>query len=128
MATRHSQPRDRVAPARLDLLLRRVALEVDRGFLPSAQCAVAHEGRLLAFETFGAAPGAARYVLQSVGRSVVAGMVWRLMGDGLLDPAWRVGDLVPEFATNGKEVVTLEQVLTHTGGFPNAGIPRDAMG
>ncbi len=32
----------------------------------------------------------------------------------------RVADIIPEFGTNGKEVVTVEQVLLHTGGFPYA--------
>jgi CubicO group peptidase (beta-lactamase class C family) len=52
--------------------------------------------------------------------------VWKVIGDGLLDVSERVGDIVPEFATNGKEVVTVEQVLTHTAGFPFAplGYPK----
>jgi CubicO group peptidase (beta-lactamase class C family) len=32
----------------------------------------------------------------------------------------RVGEIVPEFATNGKDVVTVEQLLLHTSGFPRA--------
>src|SRR5205823_10115889 len=32
----------------------------------------------------------------------------------------RVADHIPEFGTNGKEVVTVEQVLLHTAGFPHA--------
>ena len=40
--------------------------------------------------------------------------------DGLLDPAAKVADLIPEFATNGKDVITLEQVMLHTSGFPHA--------
>ena len=38
----------------------------------------------------------------------------------------RVADVIGEFGTNGKDVVTLEQVLTHTAGFPFAplGYPK----
>jgi CubicO group peptidase (beta-lactamase class C family) len=42
------------------------------------------------------------------------------MEDGLLDPAQRVAELVPEFGTNGKDVVTIEQLYLHTCGFPSA--------
>jgi CubicO group peptidase (beta-lactamase class C family) len=37
-----------------------------------------------------------------------------------VDPARRVADYVPEFAANGKGDVTVEQVMLHTAGFPNA--------
>ena len=44
----------------------------------------------------------------------------------MLDTSERVGDIIPEFATNGKESVTVEHVLTHTAGFPFAplGYPK----
>jgi CubicO group peptidase (beta-lactamase class C family) len=115
-----------IDPGRLDVFLRRARLEVDRGPLPSAQVAAAKDGRLVAFETYGDAPPDARYILQSVGRTMVAGAVWKLLGDGLLGLDERVGDVIPEFATNGKEVVTVHQVLTHTAGFPFAplGYPK----
>ncbi|MFF5140018.1 serine hydrolase domain-containing protein [Streptomyces sp. NPDC013157] len=109
-----------VDPQRLDALLSRIRQEVDHGPLPSAQVAVAHRGRLVASETYGDADADTRYVLQSVGRSVVAGVVWKLLGEGLLDVSERVAAIIPEFAPNGKEGVTVEQVLTHTAGFPFA--------
>src|SRR5439155_8543465 len=43
-----------------------------------------------------------------------------LVGDGMLDIARPVAHYIPEFATNDKERVTVEQVLLHTAGFPNA--------
>ena len=115
-----------VDPRRLALLLERVRLEVDAGLLPSAQVAVAGGGRLVAFESYGNADRSRRYILQSAGRTVVAAAVWKLMSDGLLDPSERVADIIPEFATNGKDVVTVRQVLTHTAGFPFAplGYPK----
>lgn len=115
-----------VDPARLELFLRRARLEVEQGNLPSAQVAVARGGRLVAFETYGDATNDSKYILQSVGRTIVAAAVWKLINDGMLDISERVGDIIPEFATNGKEVVTVEQVLTHTAGFPFAplGYPK----
>jgi CubicO group peptidase (beta-lactamase class C family) len=46
--------------------------------------------------------------------------VWILIGEGALDISRRVAELVPEFAPNGKDVITIEQVLLHTSGFPHA--------
>src|SRR6185503_2045418 len=115
-----------VDPDRLDVLLDRIRQAVEEGPLPSMQVAVARQGRLAAFETFGDATGADRYVLQSVGRSIVAGVVWHLIGTGRLDLRERVCGIVPEFGTNGKDAVTVEHLLTHTAGFPFAplGYPK----
>lgn len=115
-----------IDPARLALFVARARMEVDNGTLPSAQIAVARGGRLVVDETFGDAPSTARYILQSVGRTVVAAAVWKLLGEGLLGVDERVADVIPEFGANGKEAVTVEQVLTHTAGFPFAplGYPK----
>lgn len=114
-------------PLRLDVLRRRVALEVESGHLPSAQIAVARHGRLVASHAWGA-DESLRYILQSVGRPFVASAIWKLMGEGRLDVSARVADLIPEFATNGKELVTVEQMMTHTGGlaFAPLGYPKMA--
>src|SRR6185312_16092768 len=50
----------------------------------------------------------------------VAGAMWALIGDGLVDVSKRVVEYVPEFGTNGKDVITVEQVMLHTAGFPHA--------
>ncbi|MBG0857126.1 beta-lactamase family protein [Streptomyces spinoverrucosus] len=118
---------DLVDPQRLDVLLNRIRGEVEHGPLPSAQVAVARDGRLLAFETYGAAEPGTRYILQSVGRSIVAGVVWKLIGDGLLAMDEQIAGIIPEFAPNGKETVTVEQVLTHTAGFPFAPLGHPKM-
>jgi CubicO group peptidase (beta-lactamase class C family) len=117
-----------VAPdrRRVDLLLERCRLEVDTAALPSAQVALNVGGVEYAAETFGAATPSTRYVLQSAGRPVVAGVLWKLISDDLLDITRTVASYIPEFATNGKEAVTVEQVVTHVGGFPLAplGFPQ----
>jgi CubicO group peptidase (beta-lactamase class C family) len=115
-----------VDPARLELFLSRARLEVDQGILPSVQLAVARHGRLVAFETYGSATNNSKYILQSVGRIVVAATVWKLLGERLLGLDEPIVEVIPEFDTNGKHVVTLEHVLTHTAGFPFAplGYPK----
>ena len=36
--------------------------------------------------------------------------------------AWhrRVAEMIPEFGSNGKDAITIEQVMLHTSGFPRA--------
>jgi CubicO group peptidase (beta-lactamase class C family) len=104
----------------LDALCARVQQDVDAGRLPSCQFALARDGKLAEWRTFGTAFPETRYVMFSATKAVVAGAVWILMGEGSLDVSRRVADLIPEFATNGKEVITVEQVMLHTSGFPHA--------
>ncbi len=87
--------------------------------LPAVQLAVALEGEVVVDETFGAPPES-RFVPFSATKGLVAGAVWRLVGDGALDLKLPVAHYVPDFATNGKDAVTVEQVLLHLGGFPYA--------
>ncbi|HSH58103.1 MAG TPA: serine hydrolase domain-containing protein [Acidimicrobiales bacterium] len=110
----------RIDPAAVDALLARARQEVEEGVLPSCQIALARHGELVAFETFGDATDTTRYVVFSCIKAFVAGAVWALMGDGALDVSLPVGEYVPEFAASGKEAVTVEQLLVHTGGFPRA--------
>lgn len=101
-------------------LLQRARREVDAGFLPSAQVALAYEGELVAFETYGDATPDTRYPVFSAIKPFVASVVWQLMAEGSLDPADRVVEHFPEFGAHGKEAITVEQVMLHTSGFPDA--------
>lgn len=112
----------RIDPGAVEALLARARQEVEEGVLPSCQIALAGHGELIAFETFGAASPTTRYVVFSCIKAFVAGAVWALMGDGVLDVSRPVGQYVPEFAATGKEAVTVEQLLVHTGGFPHAAL------
>ena len=46
--------------------------------------------------------------------------MWRLIAAGDLDPAQPVTTWFPAFGANGKDAITLEQVMLHTSGFPTA--------
>jgi CubicO group peptidase (beta-lactamase class C family) len=98
---------------------------VDDGATPACQVAVAHDNEVVCFETFGAATNNTRFCVFSATKPIVASAVWLLIGDGLLDPSRPVAHYIPEFATNGKEGITVEQVMLHTSGFPNA--PMDPV-
>jgi CubicO group peptidase (beta-lactamase class C family) len=117
-----------IHPGRLALLIERVRCEVEEGPLPSAQLAIAKDGRLVANVSFGETALTTRYVLHSAGRPVLAAAIWRLLGEGLLSLDEPVAEIIPEFGTNGKEEVTVFQVLTQTAGFPLApiGFPQFA--
>jgi CubicO group peptidase (beta-lactamase class C family) len=109
-----------IDPQKLEDLITRARREIDAGLLPSCQLALAKDGRLVHFETFGDADPGSRYVIFSCTKAVIAGAIWLLMSDGELDVSTRVCEIVPEFGTNGKDVITVEQLLTHTSGFPRA--------
>lgn len=111
--------------SQLDDLLNAARADVDSGWLPSCQIAVARDGELVAFETFGDATNDTRYCIFSCTKPIVASAVWLLMGEGLLDITLPVAHYVPEFAVNDKDLVTVEQVMLHTAGFPNA--PMDEV-
>jgi CubicO group peptidase (beta-lactamase class C family) len=109
-----------VDPRRVDELIERARREIDSGLLPSCQLALARGGRLVALATLGDATPSSRYIIFSCTKGITAGAVWLLVGDGRLDYTTRVADIVPEFGTNGKDVITVEQLLLHTAGFPRA--------
>src|SRR4051812_18358552 len=106
--------------AKLDELLTRARREIDNGVVPSCQLAVAKDGEVIASEAFGDATIDTRYVIFSCTKAIVASAFWQLLADGSLKTEQRVADLLPEFGTNGKDVITVEQVMLHTGGFPHA--------
>ncbi|MET0577735.1 MAG: serine hydrolase domain-containing protein, partial [Ilumatobacteraceae bacterium] len=110
----------RIDQSAVGVLLERARREVDNGLLPSVQIALAFEGEVVAFETYGDATDETRYVVYSATKAFVAGAMWALIGDGLVEPHVPVTTYVPEFGTNGKDVVTVEQVMLHTAGFPQA--------
>ena len=116
-------------PQKVDTLFERAAREVNEGLLPSCQIAIARNGRVGAMRTFGNAVqgGADRpatndtlYTIFSCTKAIMSSAAWLLIGEGKLDVRERAAEIVPEFGTNGKDVVTVEQLLLHTAGFPNA--------
>jgi CubicO group peptidase (beta-lactamase class C family) len=109
-----------IDPSALEALLDRVQQDVDARRLPSCQLALARDGQVAVWRAFGNAPVESRYVIFSATKAVVAGAVWILIGEGSLDVSRTVASLIPEFAANGKDAITVEQVMLHTSGFPRA--------
>jgi len=109
-----------IDPAKLLALLDRAKQEVDEGLLPSCQIAIARNGKLVAFETFGDATNDSLYCIFSSTKVITSAAAWLLIQDGSLDVTRKVAEIVPEFANNGKQNITIEQLFTHTSGFPHA--------
>lgn len=107
-------------PERVAALVERARREIDEGLLPSCQLAIARNGELAVFETLGAGTNESRYVIYSATKAFVASAFWLLIQAGRISIDTKVADVIPEFATNGKDVITVEQVMLHTSGFPYA--------
>jgi CubicO group peptidase (beta-lactamase class C family) len=107
-------------PEKIDELLARVAQEIDAGLLPGCQMAIAREGRIAAFATFGDATDESLFNIFSCTKAITSAAAWLLIQEGLLDVTERVVDVVPEFTGHGKDVITVEQLFCHTAGFPHA--------
>lgn len=105
---------------RVRALLQRVGREVDEGLLPAVQVAVARDRRVVLNVAFGDCREDSLFCVFSATKALTSAAAWCLFQDGALDEAERVADIVPEFASNGKDVVTVQQLFTHTAGFPQA--------
>jgi CubicO group peptidase (beta-lactamase class C family) len=113
--------------AKVERLLTRVRREVDEGLSPAVQIAIGHEGEIVVDETFGA-PDDSRFVVFSATKALVAATIWRLLDDGSVHLGDKVTEYLPEFGTNGKDAVTVEHLLTHSGGFPWAPLGPERWG
>ena len=86
---------------------------------------MARHGKLAAFHSFGKAtldrPATddTLWLLYSNTKVVTACCLWVLAERGLFRFTDRVSDYVPDFARHRKGDVTVLQLMTHRGGFPN---------
>lgn len=109
-----------VVQRRIDDLIARGSKAIAEGPLRTMQFAVARDGVLLHAETLGEAAPESRFCIYSCTKPLVSALIWQLLEEGLVELSSTVTSFIPEFAGNGKQDVTLEQVLCHTGGFPHA--------
>lgn len=118
-----------IDPEKLHAVFERAEQEVRDGLLPSVQIAIARRGKIAGMRTFGrvsheegaaAATNDTLYVVFSATKALTSAAAWLLIEAGKLSIAERVADIIPEFGSGGKDVVTVEQLFTHTAGFPYA--------
>ena len=115
------EPRDAgIDEDKLAALVARARQEVDEGLLSAAQVALARDGRLVCFETFGDADNNSLFCIFSATKAITSAAAWLLIQEGKLDTSKKVIDVIPEFGSHGKDAVVIEQLFTHTAGFPSA--------
>jgi len=105
---------------KLEILRARARKEVEEGLLPSAQIAVGRFGKVVFSETYGDADDDSLYAVFSCTKAIVSSAIWLLIQEDRLDVDEVVADIVPEFGPNGKDAITVKQLLLHTAGFPAA--------
>jgi CubicO group peptidase (beta-lactamase class C family) len=119
----------------LDRLQELITRHLAEGRYPGAQIALARDGKLALFRTFGDARlDPARvparedslWLLYSNTKVITASALWVLAEQGALRFTDRVAEHVPGFEANGKGDITILQLLSHQGGFPNADVPKAA--
>lgn len=101
-------------------LLERAQKEVNEGLLPAAQIALAKDGELVFQASYGSAKDDSLTCIFSATKAITSAAAWLLMQEGKLSESEIVADIIPEFAANEKDQITVEQLFTHTAGFPSA--------
>jgi CubicO group peptidase (beta-lactamase class C family) len=101
-------------------LLERAQKEVNEGLLPAAQIALAKDGKLVFQASYGNAKDDSLTCIFSATKAITSAAAWLLMQEGKLSESEIVADIIPEFAANEKDQITVEQLFTHTAGFPSA--------
>lgn len=88
----------------------------------SAQLAVYHRGQLVLSHSVGEhLAGDGLTCVFSCTKGLSALVIALLIQDGLINPSAPIGTYWPEFATNGKQVLTVGEVLSHQAGV--LGVP-----
>lgn len=112
----------------LERMSKLIEAHIGDGRYPGAQVALARHGKLALSRNYGLArlspamPARDDIVwrLYSNTKVITAAAIWVLVEEGALSFNDRIAEHVPDFARHGKGDITLHQVLTHQGGFPNA--------
>ena len=124
--------------AGLERLYARIEAHIAAGWYPGATLAMARRGCLVATKHFGvarlatdSAPAApaddhSLWLLYSQTKPLTSCVIWSLIERGQLRFHDTVADYLPAFARHGKGQVTLYQLLSHQGGFPNANVTPEA--
>jgi len=112
----------------LDALTRTIESELAAGHVSAAQVAIGLDGEVVEFQSFGSARPDSRFIIFSATKTLVAMALLPHLADGSLDLTTKVAHYLPEFGHNGKADVTVLQLLTMQGGFPQAPIGPDHWG
>ncbi len=119
----------------LDRLIRR---HIEEGRYPGAQIALARHGKLALFRTYGdarvnptavAANDDTLFLLFSQTKVLTSAAVWSLVEEGKLSPSWTGQPTTCRSSRRAaKAAITLQQVMTHQGGFPSDDVTKASHG
>ena len=130
-----------IDPAKFDPLFDLIQSHIAEHRYPGCQVAIAAQGELLVNRSFGLsrigqghqadtqtlpADNQHLWLLYSNTKVLMACTLWKLYEQGRLQFTDRVAQHLPGFAAKGKQDITLLQVITHQGGFPDADVPAAA--
>jgi CubicO group peptidase (beta-lactamase class C family) len=114
----------------LDRLIRE---HIEQGRYPGAQIALARNGKLALFRSYGDAKteGGRQatnentlFLLFSQTKVLTSSAIWALVEEGRLSFMDKITDHLPEFGRRGKADITLQQVMTHQGGYPSGDVTQ----
>ena len=117
----------------LDHLDALIQSHIAEGRYPGAQIALARNGKLALFRTYGdarteggtvPATNDSLFLLFSQTKVLTSAAAWTLIEEGKLSFMDKVADHLPEFAARGKADITMQQVMTHQGGFPSGDVTQ----
>lgn len=117
-----------LSPTGLQALHQRIQQEVDDGLVTAAQVAIGLDGTVAEFAAFGAADESSRFVIFSATKALTAMALLPHLADGTVELTAPVARYIPEFGHHGKDEVTVLQLLTMQGGFPQALISPSRWG
>jgi CubicO group peptidase (beta-lactamase class C family) len=116
-----------MSPARLEDLFARIERRVNDGLFPGATALVARRGAIVGHHAFGTKVKGedepvttdTMFDLLSMTKVVAtATSALVLVHDDVLNLNDKVADYLPEFAANGKSLITIRQLLTYSAGLP----------
>lgn len=122
-------------PVALNRLVETIEKQIDEGWYPGCEVAIARNGRFALSRHFGKARTAPQsvkvddrtlWLLYSNTKVITAAALWQLVERGKLSFTDTVAEHLPGFARNGKQDITVLQVITHQGGFPDGTFPPDS--
>jgi CubicO group peptidase (beta-lactamase class C family) len=111
--------------------------QIDAGVIPGAYAAAAHNGKVFLETALGTYcnrtarempyDGRALHPVHSISKTVSATVIAMAWQDGLIDIDVPLMEYIPEFGCEGKETITIRQLMSHSAGIPTNPLnPMDA--
>src|SRR5579862_3059647 len=87
---------------------RDIDVGLEHGGVEASALAIGYEGEIVFEQGFGLAKPDTPMLIWSPTKTIIEAALWLLYGKGQLRPTDLVSKFIPEFGSNGKEVITLE--------------------